>query len=207
MRKFLVFFVLAVIAVVALMGIRGRTFTSPPLEIFTDMKRQYKLKPQGENQFFADGRNDRANPTGTVATQPDHLAGQIQTPAYIGDPVVATGKNTDGTFYKGIPIPVTLASLAEGKKKFEINCAACHGYLGLGNGVTQAFGMLATANLQQERIVNMPEGEIFNTVSNGKGQMLGLKNKLNTYERWNVVAYLKALQLSQNQTTEALPAK
>lgn len=188
-----------------MMNIRGRTFTSPPLEIFPDMKRQYKLKPQRENTFFADGRNERPTPAGAVATIPENLAPQMPTPVYISDEVVATGKNADGSFHRGIPAPVTLEYLQEGRKKFEIYCTACHGYVGRGDGVTQPLGMPTTADLHQARILEMPEGEIFNTVTNGKGQMLGYKNRMNTLERWQVVAYLRALQASQNVPMEALP--
>jgi len=65
--------------------------------------------------------------------------------------------------------------------------------------------MTTVANLQQERILTMPEGEIFNTITNGKGLMFGYKNRLNTLERWEIVAYLRALQHSQNATLKALP--
>lgn len=205
MRFFLAFFAVAVIAVIAMMNIRGRTFTSTPLEIFPDMKRQYKLKPQRENTFFADGRNERANPQGTVPTVPENLAGQVPQ-VYFADETFATGKNPDGSFVRGIPAPVTMEYLQEGRKKFEIYCTPCHGYVGHGNGVTQPLGMASTADLHQQRILDMAEGEIFNTVSNGKGQMLGYKNRMNTQERWQVVAYLRALQASQRVPMEALPA-
>ncbi len=207
MRFFLAFFAVAVIAVVVMMNIRGRTFTQPPLEIFPDMKRQYKLKAQGENQFFADGRNEQPTPAGTVATVPDHLTEQMPTPVYFADEVVATGKNADGSFHRGIPVPVTLEFLQEGRKKFDIYCSACHGYAGYGDGVTQPMGMSITANLQDARILAMPEGEIFNTVTNGKGQMIGYKNRTNALERWQMVAYLRALQASQNVTLDTLPTK
>jgi mono/diheme cytochrome c family protein len=207
MRIFIAFFVLVVIAVVALMGWRGKLFTQTPLEIFPDMKRQYKLKPQGENKFFANGKNEQLSPDGVVATTPDNLAPQILAPSYYGDPIVATGKDADGSFHKGIPVPVTLETLQQGKKRYEIYCSACHGYVGMGDGVTKAFGMSATANLLEKRIREMSEGEIFNTVSNGKGQMLGYKNRMNTLERWEVVAYLKALQDSQNRTMKKLPTE
>lgn len=111
-----------------------------------------------------------------------------------------------------IPIEPTPELLALGKKKFENNCAVCHGFSGYGNGlVAQRAAALAQGywltptSLHDDRIVKQAAGRIFYTINNGKGKMAGYQASLNAKERWAVVLYVRALQRSQNATIEDVP--
>ncbi len=87
--------------------------------------------------------------------------------------------------------------MARGQERYNINCAVCHGYSGHGNGVTGKFGMVAIATYHDERLRNMPDGEIYNTIANGKGTMMAYGHQVSLYDRWAIVAYIRALQRSQ----------
>ncbi|RRJ97769.1 cytochrome c [Opitutaceae bacterium TAV4] len=195
-----------VVLAVSILGFRGTNFSRPPLEIFSDMDHQAKYKPQAQSQFFADGRADRSAPAGVVAfgrsaTTPD--------PDFLrADTAYYAGKNTEGTFAKGFPsqAPVTAALLERGAERYAIYCAPCHGALGDGNGITKAYGMGATPTYHDDRLRTMAEGEIYNTILHGKGNMLSYADKLDAHDRWAVIAYVRALQRAQHATPADVPA-
>jgi mono/diheme cytochrome c family protein len=96
------------------------------------------------------------------------------------------------------------AMLDKGREVFNMTCALCHGGAGNGKGVTKLYGM-APANLHDDRIVAQPDGEIYNTLTNGKQSMKGYGHMIRPKERWAVVAFVRALQRSQRATIEELP--
>ena len=100
---------------------------------------------------------------------------------------------------------VDLKFLEHGKDRYTIYCAPCHGALGDGNGITKQYGMGATPTFHDDRIRNMPEGEILNTIIHGKGNMLSYADKLTPDDRWAVIAYVRALQRAQNGSTADVP--
>ena len=193
MKYFLIIYALVVIAVVSIMGFRGTTFTEPPLEMFNDMDAQSKYKPQGTSAFFADGRTDRQPVTGTVAR------GFLR-----DDEFLHFGKDGEA-WAKGFPMPVTRDLIDTGKAKYNIYCIVCHGGVGDANSVTKARGMVVVTSYHDDRLRDMLEGEIFNTVTNGKGLMGSYKDKLTPEERWAVIAYLRVLQRSQNASIDDVP--
>ena len=187
-------------------GLRGRLSRVPPIEVFPDMDRQLKLRPQQANGFFTNGLSSQLPPAGTIArSQP------IQTlngPVYpFEDSPVNTGRVTGTTnFVATNPLPVTGALLERGRDRFTIYCTACHGALADGNGMTKKLGVMpAVANLQGKRIVEMADGEIFNTVTFGKGLMGAHGPMLSVEDRWAVIAYLRTLELSQLGSVDDLP--
>lgn len=104
------------------------------------------------------------------------------------------------------PLPVTPVLLLHGREQFEIYCTPCHGPLGDGNGIIKKIGdMPAVANLHDQRIVEMTDGEIFNTVTHGKGLMAAYGPTVTIKDRWAIIAYLRALQLSWLGSTNDLP--
>jgi mono/diheme cytochrome c family protein len=110
------------------------------------------------------------------------------------------------------PIEATEELFALGKKKFETNCAVCHGYAGYGDGlVSQRATNLAQGywlqptSMHEERIQKQTVGRIYYTVTNGKGKMAGYASSLTPRERWAVVLYVRALQRSQNASIEDVP--
>ena len=194
-------------AAFGMLGLQGKLSRKPPLELFPDMDRQAKLRPQEPNHFFASGVSSQLPPAGTIARSE-----AIQTaggPVYgFEDSPVNSGRVAGTTNFVEInPLAVTAELLQRGRDRFDIYCAPCHGRLGDGNGITKKIGvMAAVANLHDKRIVELTDGEIFNTVSNGKGVMGAAGPLLPVEDRWAVIAYLRGLQLSWLGTTNDLTA-
>jgi mono/diheme cytochrome c family protein len=207
-----------VVLLLSVMGFRGLKSSRPPIEVFPDMNRQAKYKPQAESKFFADGRADRPIPAGTVPygrgrgveIEPGHdfdaKQGTFADPAYLrADDFRYAGKNADGSFARGFPVEVTETMIRRGKNRYMIYCYPCHGALGDGNGITKSYGMLATPTYHDDRIRKMPEGEIFNTITHGKNSMFPYADKLSPDDRWAVIAYVRALQRAHNGTIDDVP--
>ena len=193
-------------AVVGIAGFRGGPARKPPIEIFPDMNRQLKLRPQEANTFFANGVSSQLPPSGTIArSEPVQTAAG---PVYaFEDSPVNTGRVTGTTnFVEMNPLPVTGELLQRGRERFDIYCAPCHGRLGDGNGITKTLGLMpAVANLHDQRIVVMTDGEIFNTITRGKSTMAAYGPLMPAQDRWAAIAYLRALQLSWLGLTNDLP--
>lgn len=179
------------------LGLQGKMMRKPPMELFPDMDRQAKLRPQEPNHFFANGVSSQLPPAGTVArSQPIQTA---DGPVFrFENSPVNTGFVTGTTnFVPNNPLAMTPQLLARGRDRFDIYCAACHGKLGDGNGITKKIGAMPTvANLHDPRIVKLTDGEIFNTVTHGKGTMGAAGPLIPTEDRWAIIAYLRVLQLS-----------
>jgi len=209
MRIFLALYVCTVVAAVSILGFRGSISTKPPLEVFPDMDRQARYKPQAENEFFADGRNDRPVPANTVArgnyfNQAEVFSAGFEDQA-LGDTVLNDGKDGAGNFVKTLPLEVSHALMAEGKAKYDIFCTVCHGAAGDCNGVTKPYGVLA-ASYHDDRLRSVEDGYIFDVIKNGKGLMLPLNDRISPEEGWAIVLYVRALQRSQNADANELSA-
>ena len=209
MRYFFYFVLMLTVGVAAGVGIagfQGRVSRKPPIEVFPDMDRQLKLRPERPFDFFSNGISSQLPPAGTVRRDPP-----IQTvdgPVYgYQDAPVNTGCVTGTTnFVATNPLPVTAALLRRGRQEFEIYCTPCHGALGDGNGITKKLGVMPTvANLHDKRIVEMADGEIFNTITHGKSTMGAYGPIVPVQDRWAIIAYLRALQLSQLGRYQDLP--
>jgi mono/diheme cytochrome c family protein len=124
------------------------------------------------------------------------------------DTPVMTGRVPGKTnFVELSPMPVTDVVMKRGQQRFTIYCTPCHGQTGLGDGITKKIGAMAVvANLHDKRIVELTDGELFNIASNGKGVMQGYAPQISVEDRWAIVAYLRALQLSRLATAEDLKA-
>ncbi len=204
LRGFLLICLLFTIALVAVFGFRGQKSTGPPLEVFPDMVRQQKVKAQAPLNFFADGRGPRVPVAGTVPIgyempnpKNPSAAGAHQRLAFsVGPDYSNTGKMGDhwGT---GIPIPVTPELIERGRQRFNITCVMCHGATASGNGITKQYGLATVVTLQDDRIRNMADGEIFNTITNGKNTMMAYGPNITVTDRWAIICYLRALQRSQ----------
>ena len=196
------------VAVFGTLGLQGKMSRKPPMELFPDMDRQAKLRPQEPNHFFANGVSSQLPPAGTVARSLPIQTVNGEVYAFEDSPV-NTGRVTGTTnFVETNPLAVNAALTQRGRERFDIYCAPCHGRLGDGNGITKKIGVMpAVANLHDKRIVEMADGEIFNTVSNGKGLMGAAGPLLPTEDRWAVIAYLRALQLSWLGTANDLTAE
>jgi hypothetical protein len=206
LRYFFLTFILVSVCVVGLAGFRGSKMSHPPLEIFPDMDHQPKYQPQHPSPFFADGRAARKPIPGTIPmgyTVPGayyqvSASNRTDTGAFSNQPdYVNTGKMGD-VYGDGLPVNVTEQLMARGQERYQINCAICHGATAMGDGIIKTYGLATIATLQDERIRTMPDGQIFSTITNGKNTMGAYGPQIAVEDRWAIVAYLRALQKSQN---------
>jgi mono/diheme cytochrome c family protein len=221
LRGFFLIFLLIGVAIVAVFGFRGQTSTGSPIEVFPDMVRQMKVRAQAPLGFFADGRGSRQPVLGTVPigyempkANSEASPGAIPVPGEMNPrPHLGFSSGTDyfntgkmGTNWgDGFPVPVNIDLMERGKQRFNINCAICHGPAAAGNGMTKQYGLATVVSLQDERIRKMADGEIFNTITNGKNTMMAYGPNVTVTDRWAIIAYLRALQRSQNATAADVP--
>ena len=197
MRYFILILAVLVLVVIGVAGRRGDLTRNRPIQIFPDMKRQLKLRPQTANGFFASGLSSQLPQPGTISQEKPLLVAGKEVYSFDDSPV-NSGHVTGTTNYIELnPFPVTAQLLARGQRQFNIYCAPCHGQTGEGNGITKKIGAMAiVANLHDKRIVQQADGEVFSIVSNGKSNMQGYAAQITVEDRWAIVAYLRALQLS-----------
>jgi len=206
MRYFIAIFVLCVLTAVGILGFRGSHSRKTSLYIFPDMEWQLKLRPQKDNGFFANGLSSQFHPQGTIPRAKAIQA--IAGPALpFEDAPVFTGRVTGTTnFVELNPMAVTAQSLQRGQQRFTIYCSPCHGAQADGNGITKKIGAMAVvANLHDKRIVEMPDGEIFHIITNGRNLMGSYASQVIVEDRWAIIAYLRAVQFSHLGTLDDLP--
>ncbi len=199
LRGFFVIFLLCTIAIIAVFGFRGQVSTAPPLELFPDMVRQMKVRAQAPLNFFADGRGPRLPVPGTVPIgyeMPKPHAPETQAMS------VGPWSHPNASFSVGTDYYDTGKM---GDHWGTITCAMCHGAAAAGNGITKQYGLATVVSLQDERIRKMSDGEIFNTVTNGKNTMMAYGPNIIVPDRWAIIAYLRSLQRSQNAVIADVP--
>jgi len=159
-----------------------------------DMHDQPRFKPLAKSDFYADLRSARPQVPGTVAR------GQLHDDSYF-----YTGKigNNPGDY---LPFPVTEDVLARGRERFNIYCAPCHSRLGDGQGMIVQRGFRAPPSYHTDRLRKAPLGYIFDVITNGFGAMPEYASQVPASDRWAIVAYIRALQLSQNATQADVPS-
>jgi mono/diheme cytochrome c family protein len=155
------------------------------------MQRQQKVKAYQESDHHPDGLAMRQPPAGTV---PYRSA---------VEPVVATGLGADGRPVAELPLAPSAATLARGRARFDVHCAVCHGLLGDGESqVALNMSLRRPPSLHAYR--DVADGHLYRVVTNGFGLMPSYANELSIEDRWAVVAYVRALQLSQHARVEQL---
>ncbi len=159
-----------------------------------DMHDQPRFKPLAKSDFYADLRSARYPVEGTVAR------GQLHADTYF-----YTGKigNNPGDY---MPFPVTEEVLARGRERFNIYCAPCHSRLGDGNGMIVQRGFRNPPSYHTERLRKAPLGYFFDVMTNGFGAMPEYASQIPVRDRWTIVAYIRALQLSQNAANSDVPS-
>ncbi len=159
------------------------------------MLKQPKYDAFEPSDLFPDGMAMRTPPPGTVPRQR----------RYLSTSSIATGR-ARGAYLGHIPIPLDRTLVEHGKDRFDIYCAACHGIDGTGvSMVAAAMPLRHPPSLHERRIVALPPGRIFRIVTDGFGLMPSYARQLSVEERWAVVAYVRALQLSQRVPLGQLP--
>jgi mono/diheme cytochrome c family protein len=173
---------LGLLAVLALAGCRQ------------DMQDQPRFKPLAKSDFYSDLRSARAPVEGTVAR------GELHEDAYF-----YSGKmgSNPGDY---MPFAVNDEVLVRGRERFNIYCAPCHSQLGDGNGMIVQRGFRRPPSYHTERLRNAPLGYFFDVITNGFGAMPDYAAQISARDRWSIVAYIRALQLSQNASASDVPA-
>ena len=159
-----------------------------------DMHNQPKFKPLRESDFFHDARSARQPVPGTIAR------GQLRL-----DEPFFTGKS-QGTFVAAFPFPVTRELLERGRERYDIYCSVCHDRAGYGRGMVVQRGFRQPPSFHTDRLRQAPVGYLFNIITNGFGQMPDYAAQIAPRDRWAIVAYIRALQLSQQATLADVPA-
>jgi mono/diheme cytochrome c family protein len=210
--RYLLYSILVIVATVAaaftIIGVPGHLSRKPPLEVFPDMDRQAKLRPAQPFDFFPNGLSSQLAPAGTVVRSEPVATVNGAVYSYQDVPF-NTGRVTGTTNFVALnPLPVDAAALARGREQFDIYCAPCHGRLGDGNGITKKIGVMpAVISLHDKRIVDMTDGEIFNTITHGKGLMGAYGGIIVAEDRWAIIAYTRALELSWLGSPDELTAE
>jgi len=181
----------AVLSFVLFSGCRGDLSQDPPIHLNPNMDNQTRFDPQEENKFFKDHRAMRSLVPGTVAR------GFLR-----ADSVFYRGKDAKGKFVKQFPknVKVTKAFLARGKERYGIYCTPCHGATGDGQGAfTRYTTAVSPKDLQANAYRTMPVGKLYHVIANGTdNKMMPAYNlQLTPQDRWAVVAYVRALQLTK----------
>jgi mono/diheme cytochrome c family protein len=160
-----------------------------------DMHDQPKYEPLQESHFFSDHRSSRPLIEGTVAQ------GQLKT-----DKHLHTGKRA-GQLLDTLPFPVTEQVLKRGRQRYDIFCSPCHARVGTGEGIVVQRGFRPPPSLHTQRLREAPVGHLFDVITNGYATMYSYATRISPSDRWAIVAYVRALQLSQHARIEELPER
>jgi mono/diheme cytochrome c family protein len=158
------------------------------------MAQQPRYRPYQPSDSFSDGTSARPLPTDTVAR--GHLDDDV---------LLYTGKEANGQDADELPVPVDREMLERGRERFEIYCVVCHGYTGDGDGMIVQRGFLPPPSYQTDRLRQAPVGHFFDVITNGFGAMPAYAAQVPVSDRWAIVAYIRALQLSQHATLDDVP--
>ena len=157
------------------------------------MANQPRYDPLEPSTFFADGMSARPRIAGTVAR------GELVTNEFF-----ATGK-MGGAVGNGFPIPVTAATVERGNDRYNVYCSPCHSRIGDGRGMIPARGYRHPPSFHTDTLRNQPTGHYFDVITNGFGSMPQYGTIIPPQDRWAIIAYIRALQLSQNATLADVP--
>ena len=155
-----------------------------------DMADQPKNRPLSPSELFEDGRSERPLVENTVAR------------GSLADDELFVPKDSNN-----FPMPVNLELLQRGEERYKIFCSPCHGLQGDGNGMVAMRGMKHPPSYHQDRLRQAPNGYFFDNITNGFGAMYGYSAQIRPRDRWAIIAYVRALQLSRNAKVTDLPAE
>ncbi len=154
-----------------------------------DMANQPRQNTLSPSSFFPDGRSERQPLDNTVPR------GSVE------DDALFVPKDSNA-----FPLPITQQLLERGQERYGIFCTPCHGIQGDGLGMIAMRGMKHPPSYHQDRLRQEPNGYIYDVISNGFGAMYGYSAQIPPRDRWAIIAYVRALQLSRNAHVAELPA-
>jgi len=186
-------------------GCRGMESDRPPIHPNLNMDMQNKFDPQEANPLFADNMAMRKPPSGTVAR------GLLR-----DDTRYYAGRTEDGEYVEQMPVPVTRALLERGQERYDIYCTVCHGEAGDGQGIImtgtstvtgQGYGYTPAPSYHDPAVRQRmaADGYVYDVIANGIRTMPGYAQQIPVADRWAIVAYVRALQRSQNASESDVP--
>lgn len=184
---------IALAAIAFLGACRGTPFKQPPIHINPNMDYQPKFQPQEANAFFDDNKANRFAVEGTVAR------GGLQL-----DNAFHLGMDQNGNPVSTMPVAMNRELIKRGQERYSIYCQPCHGGVGDGKGVIIGFGYVQPPSFHETRLVTAPDGHIYNVIYNGIRSMPAYRHQVPVEDRWAIVAYVRALQKSQNASKSEL---
>lgn len=194
--------------VLALGGCKGMKSEKTPIHPVLNMDFQQRFEEQEANPFFASapemaGAAMRPPVPGTVAR------GRLRTTE---NAAFNLGRDAAGGFVGQAPVPVTGALLQRGRERFNIYCSVCHGLAGDGRGIVMVgnggagYGFTPAPTYHSDFLRGVPDGYLYNVITNGVRTMPSYAHEVSPADRWAIVAYVRALQRSQNAAPEDVPA-
>jgi hypothetical protein len=156
------------------------------------------------------GNQPRYDPLSESDTWPDHRSARPLVPGTVArghlriDDAMYKGKTSE-TLVSEFPITITREVIKRGQARFNIYCSPCHGYSGYGDGMIVHRGLSAPPSFHDDRMLTAPVGHFYDVISNGFGKMYDYSDKITPKDRWAIIAYIRALQLSQHATIDDVP--
>ncbi|HEX6284717.1 MAG TPA: cytochrome c [Pyrinomonadaceae bacterium] len=193
-----------------------------------DMQDQPKMKPYRGSTFFGDGLSSRPPVEGTIPRgylrsdkalytgKKDQTSSPGAQAGASGTALPTTG-TPPGTQQSGaanaypddvdtFPFPITADTVKRGRERYEIFCSVCHGTTGYGDGMIVRRGFRQAASFHEDRLRQAPVGHFFDAITNGWGAMPAYASQVPVQDRWAIIAYIRALQLSQENVQRAMPS-
>jgi mono/diheme cytochrome c family protein len=186
-------FTLSLLAAAVSTGCVSPGKNTPQVEVWPDMKRQAKYKPQAAGEFFADGRTSRTPVAGTVAQ------GQFKE-----DSIFSTGL-VEGKYTGMNPLKIDRGLLERGEQRFNIHCSPCHSRTGALTGIVGQKALWLPTNLHDARVKGMADGELFQILSDGRRSMPPYRHYITEGDRWAIVAWVRVLQRTTSGGIEEVP--
>jgi len=178
-----------------LAGCRGNVTDKSPIHINPNMDSMNRFEAQESNDFFEDGRAMRIPVPGTVAR------GMLRS-----DTRFFSGRDSTGAFVQERPILATREVYMRGQERYNVFCAVCHGAAGDGQGIVMTGGYgFAPIGYHDDRLRSIEDGYLFDVISNGVRTMPAYAQQITVMDRWAIVAYMRALQRSQNASAADIP--
>jgi mono/diheme cytochrome c family protein len=174
---------------------QGQPSQDPPVHPVRNMYDQQRYNTQAPSEFFPDGATMRVPPAGTVAR------GFLRE-----DSLYFTGMERDTFPVQKSPVLTTMAVLKRGQERYNIYCAPCHSRMGDGKGIVVNRGMVPPPSFHEDRVRQFADGHIYSVISNGIRNMPPYRYQIPVEDRWAIVAYVRALQRSQNATANDIPS-
>jgi len=164
-------------------------------------KGSYQAMAQQPRYEAHEGSDRLRNGASSQALPP----GVVPRGGLLGDVLIYTGLNVDGTPSEVLPFAVTLEILAQGQVQYNAFCTPCHDYAGTGQGIAVQRGYSQPPSFHTDELRAAPVGHIYGVITNGLGQMPSYAEQVPVLDRWAIVAYVRALQLSQQATLNEVP--